>query len=881
MTLLASSTLPPWRANARMALSRLTDSLLVEPHRQNELLASLSAAALQDEEFEAAFMFADRRCRRPTPSARDFLLRASVSRRLGYDESAMQDLARAVEIDPTDELVLSNALRWGPQALRRIAAGNFIGGISEDRDTLALALRAFKSARVPIASRLQIRGGMYRGWIAWAEACVLELRIRRGTVESSFVLEADPAHPLAADGWSAAEIAIEMQTGQLMCVSFHLDGELVMSSSPSAILQGLCDRTIGAQSVASSREPPNQVDIIVPVYENYIATKACLDSLEHEGSKITKRVIVIDDCTPNEDLRALLDERASRGLFTLLRNDENLGFARSVNLALARRQHGDVLFLNADTLLPRGAIDRLAAAAYLQADVGTVTPLSNNGEFTSFPQPNVANALGAMDEIQSIDDAAQIVNRHDIIDLPTGIGFCLYVSRACADVVGPLCELYSRGYYEDVEFCLRAQEAGFRNVCATGVFVGHAGANSFLDEKRALVVRNQAILEARFPEHRLQCGAFLKADPLAPTRAKIEERMLPEGVVVLLVAPAVSAHALVLERARQIQSADDRHCLLCEFSELDSSVIVRSLRGAVPQSLSFVTAGRSGKAKLESYLRRLQLEAVEVFDPQSLLEDVLKMLFDLGAPPRVAFGDLQWVCGNKLALDKACSDAQFRGGCDRCVSSARSAQTARSAVETTKGSRMREVLRRAGVIVPLDRMAAAFSTSYLKSLVVSPSALPQLRGSTASLAKLEPAILGVICPEATGEADRQIVALARMFRLRGIDALIVVLGRCADELGVMATLNIFVTAAIAREEYPQVIRQYGIGRLFSPYRTRHFGIVDDLGAVCGLQKAYFDWSFGALAIDDGDLALDPRICVERAALEVGAWLFDPADCFRP
>jgi len=248
---------------------------------------------------------------------------------------------------------------------------------------------------------------------------------------------------------------------------------------------------------------------------------------------------------------------------------------------------------------------------------------------------------------------------------------------------------------------------------------------------------------------------------------------------------------------------------------------------------------------------------------------------------RVAFGDLQWVCGNKLALDKACSDAQRRGGCDRCVSSRQAAQTAGSAVETTKGSRMREVLRRGGVIVPLDRMAAAFSASYLKSLVALPCAPPAPRSLISPVAQREQAILGVICPEATGEADRQIMTLGRMFRLRDIDASIVVLGQCADELGVMATLNIFVTAAIAREEYPQVIRQYGIGKLFSPYRTRHFGIGDELGAVCGLQKAYFDWSFGALAIDDGDLALDPRICVERAALEVGAWLFDePADCFR-
>ncbi|MBV9288243.1 MAG: glycosyltransferase, partial [Hyphomicrobiales bacterium] len=180
---------------------------------------------------------------------------------------------------------------------------------------------------------------------------------------------------------------------------------------------------------ASSVAAPPHVDIIVPVYENYLATKACLDSLESEGSRIAKRVIVVDDCTPNDRLRSLLEERASGGLFSLLRTNENLGFARSVNLALAHRQDGDVLLLNSDTLLPPGAIDRLFAAAYSQPGVGTVTPLSNNGEITSFPIPNVPNPLGSLDDIGRVDEAAKAVNEGEIVELPTGVGFCLYISR--------------------------------------------------------------------------------------------------------------------------------------------------------------------------------------------------------------------------------------------------------------------------------------------------------------------------------------------------------------------------------------------------------------------------------------------------------------------
>ena len=166
-------------------------------------------------------------------------------------------------------------------------------------------------------------------------------------------------------------------------------------------------------------------------------------------------------------------------------------------------EQGDVILLNSDTIVPPGFIDRLAAAAHSSADIGTVTPLSNNGEFTSFPIPNISNPLPSRKEIIRIDRIAAKANSDRIVDIPSGIGFCLYVTRACLDSVGPLSEDFGPGYLEDADFCLRAREHGFRNVCAPSVYVGHAGSKSFGKEKRSLVVRNlgvhrTAISEASF-----------------------------------------------------------------------------------------------------------------------------------------------------------------------------------------------------------------------------------------------------------------------------------------------------------------------------------------------------------------------------------------------
>ena len=233
------------------------------------------------------------------------------------------------------------------------------------------------------------------------QAALSNCGIHRGGVESCFALDPDDMHPLAGQGWSAAAIAIEIESPRLQSVSYRLDGVPALRTRPAPGRSGRLDSPARALPIALRRHEPAYVDIIVPVYEDYAATKACLDCLENEGSRIAKHVTVIDDRTPNADLRALLEERAGRGLFTLMRNDENLGFAGSINLALERLQHGDVLLLNADALLPRGAVDRLAAAAYSDGDIGTVTPLSNNGEFTSFPKANVANVLSPRGDLVS------------------------------------------------------------------------------------------------------------------------------------------------------------------------------------------------------------------------------------------------------------------------------------------------------------------------------------------------------------------------------------------------------------------------------------------------------------------------------------------------
>src|SRR5690606_38208983 len=88
------------------------------------------------------------------------------------------------------------------------------------------------------------------------------------------------------------------------------------------------------------------------------------------------------------------------------------------------------------------------------------------------------------------------------VEVPTGHGFCLYVKRSCIRAVGFLDEpAFGRGYGEEVDFCLRAREAGFKHICAPNVFVGHVGGVSFGSNADSMKKRNRDLLAKKYPRY--------------------------------------------------------------------------------------------------------------------------------------------------------------------------------------------------------------------------------------------------------------------------------------------------------------------------------------------------------------------------------------------
>lgn len=817
--------------------------------------APIAEASSSRGDLLAAYADADRRCLSATASAHDFVVRADLSRALGDESSALADVQSALDQDPSDLAANLAALRWADAEGRMAAATQVIAIDGGSARGLREAIRVKLAGDGGIVHRLRPAGAGVSGWLAWPGQGPVKLGFLDSGGDWTVEVAPDWAHGLAGEGYAIVDIEVP----EVQRVFDPRDG-------------GVLFQRHGVSTFDDRRAapPPGSAAlcVIVPIYDGFQASVACLESLFAQQD-IVFSTILVDDASPDARLSALAEEASLRPGVTLLRNESNLGFARSINRALAISGRDDVVLLNADTILPPRAMARLHGLVANDAQVGTATPFSNNSQLTSFPRPFAVNRLPSAEAVGAIDEIAFAVNGTELVDVPTGIGFCLYISRACLDATGPLPERYGRGYYEDAEFCMIARQRGFRNVCATGVFVGHAGSLSFKSDKVALVSRNQTILDERFPRQGLECLAFAQADPLRSARAAMEERLAPDVDVTLMLASEGRAHWQARRRARDLHRRGEAAILIAFPPDGDRVEFWRAEEGA-PASLRF-TLDEAGERRLMDYLRRLKVRVVEIFDAARAPDPLMNAVLALGAPIDLFCVDFWSMRAAPAPRRGACAAPLEPQPCSACAADYDA--VAGPSRERERQARLARAISAARGVRSIDRMSAAFATRFFGAQAQSPEwdvDEPRLRRRPEELA--DPRVLGVLAPLASVECDRLLVRLSRKLAARGPGFRIVVLGACFNEADVRGAGSAVVVGSGDPDDYLRLARLYGVGRLALFDRTSLFGPLDRLARQMGAPKAYFDWSFGALEAAPGDLVVDPRVCDEKAASAIAFWL---------
>ncbi len=264
------------------------------------------------------------------------------------------------------------------------------------------------------------------------------------------------------------------------------------------------------------------IDVIIPIYGGGEETRRCLKSVARARTAVSHRVIVIDDCGPDADLQTWVRGFAESQQWHWVANQSNLGFTASANRGMAMHRHNDVVLLNSDTAVSDGWLDRFSQHAQKLRDAATMTPFSNNATIASFPKFCHSNRMPEEKEIGQLDALFADQNRGIAIAIPTGVGFCMYITRRALRKIGPFdAETFPVGYGEENDFCRRAAAAGMENYLLCDIYVGHQGGVSFGDKAEALQRRHAARLLARHPDYDDLVHAFIEQDSPAPYRERV------------------------------------------------------------------------------------------------------------------------------------------------------------------------------------------------------------------------------------------------------------------------------------------------------------------------------------------------------------------------
>ena len=255
------------------------------------------------------------------------------------------------------------------------------------------------------------------------------------------------------------------------------------------------------------------IDLIVPVYKGMQTTLDCLVSVLKTDACQKTNIIVIDDASPEPHLSDMLEYLASLALITLVKNETNQGFIRTVNSAMSRSSN-DVILLNSDTIVYGNWVERLTKQAYSGAKIGSVTPFSDNATLCSYPLIYDENDIPLEVTAEQLDSLMAEINQMRSVEIPTAVGFCMYIRRECLQEVGLFdAESFGKGYGEENDFCCRASTLGWKHLLAGDIFVRHVGSVSFGHERNELQRVNTAILRERYPDFLPSVARWSSLDP--------------------------------------------------------------------------------------------------------------------------------------------------------------------------------------------------------------------------------------------------------------------------------------------------------------------------------------------------------------------------------
>ncbi len=229
---------------------------------------------------------------------------------------------------------------------------------------------------------------------------------------------------------------------------------------------------IGSREVRGINGMQNRSDLsIITISTNEGAELAdCLKSIQNTAGDLRIEHFVIDNAS-NDNTAAVVAQYPD---VIYIRNTEKKGFATNNNLALRRASGRYMLLLNPDTILEPDTLPTMIDYMDKHSEIGVaacklVNP-DGSIQYAARMFPTPLSVLMRWVGFDRVFPHSKTLTRYLLSDwdheterdVDWVLGAFLLVRREVIDQVGILDESFDPLYYEDIDWCFRIKQAGWR-----------------------------------------------------------------------------------------------------------------------------------------------------------------------------------------------------------------------------------------------------------------------------------------------------------------------------------------------------------------------------------------------------------------------------------
>lgn len=267
-----------------------------------------------------------------------------------------------------------------------------------------------------------------------------------------------------------------------------------------------------------------ELSITICSWNTVTDLRACLQSLRDAAGEANFEVIVVDNASRDGSADMVEHEFPE---FRLLRQSVNLGFTGGHNLALQHIRGQNAALLNSDTIVHPGAIRTLVQYLTEHPEAGIIGPklLNPDGSLQfscrRFPNPVAAafrnTFLGRLfpNNRFTRDYLMADWSHNQPREVDWVSGAALFIRGECLAKIGPLDNTLFM-FCEDVDWCKRAWQAGFKVMYVPQAVITHAIGRSTDQVANRMIIRFHRSMYRYYKKHDVrQANLFARPFMLA------------------------------------------------------------------------------------------------------------------------------------------------------------------------------------------------------------------------------------------------------------------------------------------------------------------------------------------------------------------------------